>query len=267
MMRKGTFFITMLLILVGNIGGRAQETAFPYPHIPDTISDDRERLDYLLTHFWSHYDFREDTAENRAIGEQGFVDFVNLMQYADSLSAAEAATAFADSICHDEKRLLLFDHHIEHYLANKFSPVRNDMTYAHLLKAMSRKQARYSSQLHLIDRNQVGTVATDFSYRDENGCLQRMHEMKSQLTLIVFYDPDCDMCKQMMHDIKESRELKANAFRLTLLYIKEADAPEVWKHYNLTALPSLYLLDHQKRVLVKDGTLEQVVKTLQMILN
>ena len=267
MMRKGTIFICTFLLLVGFTNVRAQEASFPYPEIPETMTDDKARIDYMLENFWSGYPFDENTAENRAIGEQGFVDFANLMQYADSASAACAAMTFADSICHDEQRLAFFENHIEHYLGNRYSPVRNDITYAHLLRALATHQPRYSSLLRLIDRNQVGTQAADFSYRDEKGVQRRLYELNSQLTLVVFYDPDCELCKEVMKEIKQSKEMAANAFRLKLLYIKEVDAPDVWKLYNLTAMPSLYLLDSQKQVLVKDGTLEQVIQALQMILN
>lgn len=71
-------------MLVGFTNVRAQEASFPYPEIPETMTDDKARIDYMLENFWSGYPFDENTAENRAIGEQGFVDFANLMQYADS---------------------------------------------------------------------------------------------------------------------------------------------------------------------------------------
>ena len=105
-MRQG---IILLLGLVCSVSGWTQEAVFPYPELPASLTDDRARLGYMLEHFWERYDFSDTLHANQQVGEQGLVDFVTLMTYADSATCAKAANAFADSISSSEQRLGRFE--------------------------------------------------------------------------------------------------------------------------------------------------------------
>lgn len=288
-MKKLTF---TLLLLLGGLTGAWSQVQFPYPAIPDVLQDEQARLGFMLEHFWTQYHFDDLSQTNRDVAEQGFADFINLMQYADSTTCSRAAQVLADSMTVSEQRLRHFDGLIDHYLGNPNSPLRNDVTYAHLLHALTRRlpdgdatRGRLAFRLQLVERNQPGTPATDFEYVDREGHRHRLYDIESALTLIVFSDPECEHCHELMPRIIGSPTL-LNDKRLTVLNIYpddnrqawEADAkalPANWREgrspegeimhkqlYALPAMPSLYLLDSQKRVLIKDGTLEQVEKMI-----
>lgn len=288
-MKKLTF---TLLLLLGGLTGAWSQVQFPYPAIPDVLQDEQARLGFVLEHFWTQYRFDDLSQTNRDIAEQGFADFINLMQYADSTTCSRAAQVLADSMTVSEQRLRHFDGLIDHYLGNPNSPLRNDVTYAHLLRALTRRlpdgdatRGRLVFRLQLVERNQPGTLATDFEYVDREGHRHRLYDIESALTLIVFSDPECEHCHELMPRIIGSQTL-LNDKRLTVLNIYpddnrqawEADAkalPANWREgrspegeimhkqlYALPAMPSLYLLDSQKRVLIKDGTLEQVERRI-----
>ncbi len=89
-------------------------------------------------------------------------------------------------------------------LANPDSPFRNDAVYAHFLtvfiascsdEALSGR-ARY--MLDMISRNRPGTVAADFGFVDRNGRAGTLHSLDARLILLVFNDPGCDKCWEMM---------------------------------------------------------------------
>ena len=61
-----------------------QETTFPFPAMPDSLREPTARLKFLLEHYWSVFNFDDTSDANRATAEQGFVDYINLMQLADS---------------------------------------------------------------------------------------------------------------------------------------------------------------------------------------
>lgn len=284
--------LVSLLLLACTTGGRAQEVSFPYPIIPDVLVDEQARLAYVLQHFWSNYLFDDQSQPNRDTGEQGFVDFINLMQYADSATCASAARVFTDSIAVSASRLKHFDGLIDHYLGNPDSPLKNDVSYAHLLRAVVTRlpdgdvtRSRLAYRLKLVERNQPGTLAADFEYIDRQGHHHRLYDTDSELTLLVFSDPECEHCHELMPLIIGNATLQGDA-RLTVLNIYPDENRKAWEQdvkplplnwqegrspegelmrkqvYALPALPSLYLLDSQKRVLVKDGTLEQILQAL-----
>lgn len=259
------FFIWMLeLTLALNL--MAQESAFPYPNLPDTLRDPRVRLAYMMDNYWQDYAFEDTTQTNIIIGEQGFVDYINLFQYADSAMCDHAAAILADRFSQSEIRTKHFEAWMDHYLGNHDSPLRNDLTYAHLLRALPQTPQR-TFLLEQVSKNQPGKVAADFEFTDYQGLTQRMHDIKSQLTLLVFYDPDCEHCTELLPRIRASQDLQNNAFRLKTVYIDTNKNPQVRNAFYLPSLPALYLLDIHKKVLVKDGSLENVVECLHMILN
>ena len=259
-------YILLLVGLIAALDLMAQSTAFPYPNLPDTLQDSRERLVFLMDNYWQDYAFEDTTQTNILIGEQGFVDYINLFQYADSAMCAHSAAIFADSISHSKARTKRFEAWMDHYLGNHDSPLRNDVTYAHLIRAFPQTPQR-TFLLRQITKNQPGEVATDFDFTDNQGVIQHIHDIRSQLILLVFYDPDCDHCAEMLPKIKANQDLQNNAFRLKTVYIDTSQNPEAMDAFYLPSLPALYLLDLHKKVLVKDGSLEKVVECLHLILN
>ena len=260
-MRRWTI---LLLFFACSVKGWTQENAFPYPVIPVSLTDEKARLAYTLEHFWENYDFRNSSQTNHQIGEQGFVDFANLMAYADSATCAKAAGAFADSIACSEQRLGRFEDLLRHYLENPQSPLRNDTVYSHLLRALPTTPQR-QFLIHQLSLNQPGMMSADCSFVDTEGNRVRLYDIQSQYVLLVFFDPQCEHCQEQMPQIKREPLLQKTS-GLKVVYIDTNLNPDVMKVFYLPALPSLYLLDAHKRVVVKDGSLQQIVSQLNVLL-
>jgi len=246
--------ILLYVSLACAIGAWAQQTSFPYPEVPSRISDLPTRLTFMLQHFWERYDFSNTSPANQQVGEQGFVDFINLMQYADSSTCARAAQVFADSIGTAPRRLEHFESLAGHYLEDPQSPLRSDSIYLYLLRALPSTPQR-QFLIHQLSMNQPGTAAADITFVSEEGVEQRLYDVKSPLTLLVFHDPLCDHCQEQMPHI---RTAFADVPHLKVLYIDTNRNPQVLKSYHLPVLPSLYLLNKKKQVLIKDGTIQQI---------
>jgi hypothetical protein len=260
-MRQG---IILLLGLVCSVSGWTQEAVFPYPELPASLTDDRARLCYMLEHFWERYDFSDTLHANQQVGEQGLVDFVTLMAYPDSATCAKAANAFADSISSSEQRLGRFEDLLRHYLENPQSPLRNDTVYSHLLRALPTTPQR-QFLIRQLSLNRPGTQSVDFSFVDAEGNRQRLYALQGQYILLVFFDPQCEHCQEQMPQIKREPLLQKTS-GLKVVYIDTNLNPDVMKVFYLPALPSLYLLDAHKRVVVKDGSLQQIVSQLNVLL-
>ena len=91
---------------------------------------------YMLEHFWQDYSFADSTAMNREVGEQGMVDFLNLMQHADSVATTRGAVVFAHSLVSHPSATSFFEGLMEHYLGDPESPLHSDVVYAQLLRAL-----------------------------------------------------------------------------------------------------------------------------------
>ena len=282
-----------VLIVKGMAPMIGQEVRFPFPAVPDLIQDPQERMTYLLEHFWDNYNFKDTSQRNTDVAEQGFADFVYLMQRADSATAALGAQMLARRVDKDASRTKLVASLVDHYLGNPNSPLRDDVVYAHLLRALP-QTPQLAYRLKQVEKNQPGMVAADFVYVDRRGWCSTLHDLASgaRWTLIVFNDPECEHCHEQMPRIIASQVL-AQTKGLTVLAVSPDDNTAAWHDqpltmtggklqlpanwidayspdgiimrrqiYHLPAMPSLYLLDKDKRVVLKDATIEAVEQFL-----
>ena len=249
---------------------QAQDTGFPLPQLPSSLSQPAERLDYLLRHYWEQYHFDDTSAGNWQSGEQGFVDFINIMPMADSLLCADAAALYVRQALATAGGREQFNAHTEHYLGNRLSPLRNDITYAHLLrqavgyyslpenkKTNGADLQRAQFLLANIEKNQVGTKAADFKFKDSDGKRHRLSDIHTKRVLLMLFDPECYDCMLA----KQAMETNP-VFSDPDMQIVSVQPSQVKRLYYITATPSFYLLDADHRVILKDATYEQTVEFL-----
>jgi thioredoxin-related protein len=145
-------------------------------------------------------------------------------------------------------------------------------------------------KLTLSRQNTIGSLANDFPYTTPGGSVQRMYEIKSIFLLLYFNNPECEACKEMKASLSQSaiinQKLKTGELKVLSIYMGTdktnwrshlGDYPKQWlqgigddetlykiKIYDLSAIPTMYLLDKDKKVLLKDyftsQSIEQVVK-------
>ena len=272
------------------------EEEFPFPEIPSSLQTPQERMEYLLNHYWERFDFsNQPLLENKTITEQGFVNFVALL--ADS-PVEDALTQVAINNFCQRMTLLpkarnLFLSMAEDYLFNPQSPLLNETLYACILytvrtnkRILSKaERQRIDYMLSLIERNNPGQKASDFTYYSTNGKKKKFSNTKVLGThlILYFYDPECLQCRETLMQMKaDDRLFKAvNTGKLTVLAIYTERDEQVWKNsqsqlpsqwivgsdcgfikekalYDLKSMPSLYLLDNKRRVIVKNGSWEEI---------
>lgn len=266
------------------------EAKFPFPAIPTMLTQPEERKAYLMAHYWENFNFA-DTAlvNNRNVSEQGAANYLAIL--ADGTLSEAQVKGSLDGFCKgmeaQEHARKVFLQMMEDYLYNPNSPFHNEGLYALFLERMLKSEyvdeARKSSlkfSLDLISRNCPGKVATDFVYFLPDGSRHSLAQTrtKNNRLLLVFYDPECPSCHETMQEMVADGLLAeaVKAGKLTVLAVYTEGNQEVWKRtlsdlpqgwtvgsdhetvkqgalYDLKAMPSLYLLDGTKRVLLKDA--------------
>lgn len=266
------------------------EAKFPFPEIPTMLTQPEERKAYLMAHYWENFNFA-DTAlvNNRNVAEQGAADYLAIL--ADGTLTEEQVKGSLDGFCKgieaQEHARKVFLQMMEDYLYNPNSPFHNEGLYALFLERMLKSEfvdeARKSSlkfSLDLISRNCPGKLATDFVYFLPDGSRHSLAQTraKNNRLLLVFYDPECPSCHETMQEMVADGLLAeaVRAGKLTVLAVYTEGNQEVWKRtlsdlpqgwtvgsdhetvkqgalYDLKAMPSLYLMDGTKKVLLKDA--------------
>lgn len=251
--------------------------------------------DSTLFHFWDKFDMKDSAqVKNPDIGEQKLADFIGLLSKTpDSATRDKAVDLMLDKAKSNRPS---FDHFVklyEHYLYDGNSPMRNDSIYESVLRHLIKtdllsdlEKEAYRPIYKLALRNKVGQLAEDFNYELTNGTKQKLSQTKAKYTFLIFYDPDCSHCKETIHQLRDTPQLlQLFAQRqVQVLAIDPWGDRSRWKDYqselsdqwingfdsdnkilsfnlyDLKASPTIYLLDENKTVILKDTYLQPVVE-------
>lgn len=284
--------VKALMVMMVCVISLMAQTDFPLPQIPETIALPEARLTYLLNHYWDNYQFKDTTQVNQDMGEQGFADFLNLLGYANDEMLDKATKAFYTQAFATRWGKNHYGKMIDHYLDNPNSPLRNDAVYVHFLRNIrpyiandAAKRERNDFKLTQAKKNLPGSVATDFAYTERNGKQGRLSTIQAKFTLVFFHDPDCENCKRIM-PLAIANKLLSRQDLVVLAIYPDKDF-EAWKKdvrqypsnwidaynpngfiserllYYIPATPSFYLLDANKRVILKDASYDTILAFLQ----
>lgn len=269
----------------------------PMPAIPATLGSSSERSSYVVEHFWDAMDFGDTLqSHNHEFLERNFSNFIYLLPYAPASSAEKAVALLMKKAGTDKTAFLILAELAEKYLSEPNSPMRNEDLFILFLKCQidaevldESRRIRARSLLDVALKNRPGMTATDFAYIDNKNRHCTLHGTKSSDNmLLVFYDPECEHCGEIINSLASNEmliELQEKKCLTVLAIDTESDA-EVWertkhdmpcgwfvghdsKHsinermlYDLPAMPVLYLLDANKTVILKDAAPNTVLQKL-----
>ncbi len=275
---------------------QTKKSAFHLPDIPANITDPELRAEYLSIHYWDNYDFTDTTQiQYPEITEQAISDFIAILSHVGEPLQKGAIYEMLYRAENKKCLFMLFSELLEKYLYDPNSPLRNEEYYLHVLRYINAsgilnevEKSQFTYQLKAVLKNRKGTIATDFIYTLSNGTKKQMYGIKVKYLLVFFYNPGCEACREVKTALSAStlvsKLLKENKLKILAIYPDknlnewhsyQSQIPSTWinaydeEHtivskglYDLRAIPSLYLLDQNKNVLIKDGTVKQVEEIL-----
>ena len=259
---------------------------FQRPVVPAFMNNTKDQAEYLIVHYWNKFDFR-DTMYCHApnITDQAFANFITLFQYASPEKVYEGINKMLDSALVDVVMYNYFYKLGEHYFYDPNSPMRNDEYFIPFLehvvsslKVLQDDKVRPSYFLNLAYKNRPGTKALNFTYTLNSGQTGSLYGVSAKYTVLMFYNPDCIECRNKTEELKNSPVLTAaissGTVKVLAVYPDEnlqiwhehmKDIPATWINgydknlsvrtneiYDLKAIPLLYLLDRDKKVILKD---------------
>jgi hypothetical protein len=268
--------------------GAATELSFPNIVIPEMVPIE-ERVKFLAEHYWDRFDFSDTTFCNKPdITEQAYANYLDILRYVDPAVAQQSA---AQLIKRAEVDSTMFDYFVmlsDKYLYDPNSPFRNDELLIPTLECIiaspllnEDEKIRPQSQLNMAQKNRIGQKANDFRYTLHDGRTGHMYSIEADYLLVFINNPDCPACKEIREQIGASPMLsemiERGVMKVLAIYPDEDitawlnyrhNIPASWINgydkqlrmrdeelYDLKAIPSLYLLDAEKRVMLKDCNL------------
>ena len=225
--------------------------------------------------------------------EQNFSNFISVFPYADeTMRTAAVATLMQKAQANSDAYDILVDI-TEKYLYNFDSPIYSEDYYLLFLRNIldtslaknDPRSVRLKFRLDALNKNRPGMLAANFAYTTRRGAKATLRATPvSSRLLLIFYDPDCDHCKEVMGELQENQSLSAavDSGKLQVLAIYSGDDRDLWKQtapslpeswtvgyesgmlqengsYVIRTLPTLYLLDANKQVLQKETSVTSLL--------
>lgn len=268
-------------------------TVFVLPDIPQGLTDPGKRAVYLAGHYWDNLNPKSlRTAEDSILLEQAFVDFLTIVPLIERPAAENAVMKLLDRTQSDKGAYGYVLELAEKYLYEADSPMENEeMLLPYFQYAADSARAddyirmRANFLLERVLKNRPGTKATDFQYITRDNKKRNLWSVKAEELLLIFYDPECQHCMEIISQIIHDSDIfdRLNNGKLKILAIYTEGNESVWKAnknllpanwivgkdisgivenelYDLKAMPTLYLLDKDKRVLTKDLDIRDITQ-------
>ena len=284
-------------------GGRAVKTGWTLPEIPPSIISDTARREYFVTHFWDRFiELSDSCSFDKKVVYRHMERFAAELYEIPAESAVAALTSLAEKAEAGQEGgggSTAFTDILdaaEHFFFDANSPWRSDDFYLPFLRRKSvspicdsSDRASAAALIPLLSLNSIGTPAADFPFLRRAGGPASLYAATGEYTVLMFSNPDCDACALMRRTLESDDVVAALAAsgRLKLLDIYPDEDLAAWRGhasqasplwlcgfdfegvlksdtmYYLRAIPSLYLLDAERRVLLKDAPAERVISELK----
>ncbi len=245
-----------------------------------------------VIHYWDNYDFSKTASDSSATLEEEFIRFINLTS-----TSSRTQEAFSQLLVHIGSNNELLNRFIDlaqQLLADSHSPVYNEELYITMLEsiaaseqitAIKRDQINYHLALAL--KNRIGTTATDFEMLLRDGSYSTLHTVTGNKYILLYMgDPECNVCHDAMQQLLASQHITqlTESGDLTIISLsiegnttswQNASAPAGWidacdenciifdeELYDITSIPSFYLLDNNHKVILRDVHIGYIINFL-----
>jgi thioredoxin-related protein len=262
------------------------------PDIPKEITEPSQRATYLVMHYWDKYDFGDTSfLMTNNLLERSFVDYVDLLSFVSGDAMDKSVCSLMKKAEERQETFLFISKLSEQYLYNPDSPVYDEEKLILFLRQELKSSAlneadkiRPQILFESVMKNRTGQTANDFTYTLTDDKTGTLHALKADYILLYFNDPECEDCLMLTRKLIVSPII--NDFikqgKLKILTVYTNDDVEAWKKhasavlnswiysrdaeqlinmegiYDIKRFPTIYLLDKDKKVLLKDTTFEMV---------
>ena len=275
---------------------QTQVVDFPAPEIPIMLTNVQDRGAYLSLHFWEKLN-PNDTAiiNNKEIIEQKWVNYLDILAKFQADESPQLIEQLITRFKSNPTAYLGFNQLADKYLYEADSPFRNDPMYVAVLKVRlqdenitdtEKEQIKY--KIDICSKNNVGSKAENISFTTSTGKTEQLYKIETDYTILFFNDLDCNLCANATEELRNSELITSleKKGRLKIVTINMDDDFTAWKKkvsrwpktwingydgnmnivnnnsYDLRAIPSFYLLDKNKEVVLKDKPLANIMEIL-----
>lgn len=318
MVNRKKYIVILILFLVLILSCKSRNNILRYPDnnvkkitlLSDSISIDilnlggkscfvhklnpRERALYEANHYWDSINLEDTTITyNDSYMRSVVANFIGLVSSVDSIESKKLICIPLEKSNDKSLRKILYIYYI--YLYRYSSLLKNLYLYDSVLswcltssKINDAEKVKAGNLLATIRRNKINSLSEDFEYLGIDSVKRRMHRGHAKRMLLIFYSPDCYLCRNEATTMSKN-EILSNFVKqniLDILFIYPGSNTILWTEnldmipsfakvgiayddiiskgiYDIQAWPTIYLLDENKYVIMKDCELKDVINYIE----
>lgn len=285
-MQKNLKRLLLSMVIAGAGALSASAQAWQMPAVPDTLLTPQARADFLAENYWTTLDTAApgfDPASPEI--EQAFVDFLSIFPVASEqsrnravenlLAVAQADPAFFSAVRGMAEKYL-FEPESPLFCEEFFIPFLENFVKSPLLT--EGEKARAQAQLEMAMKNRPGSCLPDFGLTLRDGTETSLHAVPTaDEALLIFYNPGCENCEELIGDLQRNPRIQSRLSEgsMTILAVYSGDDRKLWEAtaaslpeawivgyepdtletedlFDFRAFPTIYVIDKDKTVKIKD---------------
>ena len=246
--------------------------------------NEHEKWEYQVLHYWDNYNFEDPYV---FLDGDIMLGYFSCLRNVPNQISNESIHQTLEKASKNNQIFSLFIDTYRVYLLNSESFFCNYEKYLAVTDFVinnenisQSKKIDFELEKTAICTNRIGHKATDFTVVDGNNDSIRLYDIKSDYLLVFFQNPNCGICSETKEKLSNSTVVNdmIDAGQLNVLSVCPYDeyeswiaseCPEKWLNgfdkeqiinrehlYYFFESSSLYLLDKDKTILMKDARLD-----------
>lgn len=291
-MKKLLLLIALFTAVTGKMSAQQTDTYFPYPIVPDSISNLQDRTDYLIAHFWDFCDLKKAFNNKQKMGE-AFRQYLEFMPYASARNAYKSIAIFLKNLEKQPNDILFLAQKAEEFVHSDTAEIYSDDLFLPFARAVvehkkisSQDKKPFEKVVKVLSYTQKGMPVPTFNYKDRQGQTKTFEPDSSEVTIIFFASPDCIDCtlarSRLKADIRASGYVKDGVMRIMVInpgseegwaetaekYPEEwevVSAPGIDEIFDVRFIPSFYVVDEQNIIHLKNINIDTLLNLISRL--
>lgn len=279
-----------LFIFKASAQNNQSNTYFPYPSVPDSLTNFYDRTDYLVQHFWDRCDFKTAFSSKQKMAS-ALKDYLGFMPYATRRNAHKSVASLIKNLEKQPNDLLFIVNKAEEYMYGDSAIFLSEELFLPFARAVASskkidkaERERYDVLSQKIMRSQVGAPAPYINFTDREGNIKNLSNVPDSgtLTIVIIDHPDCFDCRlartRLNADISFTQLVDQGKVKIVNLTPEEVNdewqsavasypekwivgaSPEVVNYIDLRSDPLFILIDGQGLIRIKTPNIADILK-------
>ena len=292
-MKKIIISALLAVTAIMSLHSQESETYFPYPNIPENLTNLDDRSNYFVAHFWERCNLKSAFSAKDML-KKAFNDYIAIMPYAHLDTVNASVRALIKEVKKNPQNLLTLGLMAQEALYSDSAQYWSDELYLLFARAVADNKkiskadrAKFEYHANVLEYSQEGMIAYNLPFENERKEKCHLNDISAPYIILFINEPDCDDCMiarvRLAANIKTRQLIDAGTLKIVSLSPCEADeewrnavagypeqwikgaSPEVDSYFDMKSTPCIYLLDQNHKILVKNVDINALITTMSRL--